>query len=821
MYTPREHQDGPLDKWVSWFHNNPVTVPLIIEACGSGKSHLIAFFLERAKARALILQPRKELVKQNHGKYIDHGYKAGIYCASLGRKEIEAVTFATAASFAKVAEKYKGEFDVLIVDECFPYKTPVATSDGSMYIGDIVKKIKKGEDVLVKSFNELTRSFEYKKVTNAFVQGKKELVKVKLSNTSIKCTPNHPILTIRGWVSASDIKKSDHVVTSYSHDNKGSFAQLNTDQSALFVGSILGDGSIDYRSPDNSIGRIKFIQGQKQQEYLRFKSGILKREQMVRRIEKNGYAQTPAFTFNSMTCYLPENMRSYESCIQSLCPKSLAILWQDDGNLTSKQNGGSIYTLGLHEPLVRALCTKLLEMGITGVDVRKGKSSSSKKDLWYISFKKESVNCISKLIAPYVHPSMSYKVVDSEKHKVGTHIWDNEFLPNVKPVKSVERLDGIENVYDIEVLDNHNFVVIPPTAYAALNYNLKNKRDFTNDGVVVHNCHRGSKQKSQIDKIQKALGGIPMCGLTASPIVNQYADGDAYFVMMDQAENNIFNDIISVTQISTLVELGYWCPIDYDIKRVNQNALKAARFNKIKGDYSSEQLDKFFIRNNLTQRIIDCVSDNRDRKSRIIFVPSIAYAEELSGAIPKSAHISSHDKPKDRDKKIELFKAGKLITLINCDIVGIGFDHRPVDHIIQARPTKSFNNSYQNLGRGVRPWTEEDATKVFPAKENVLISCFSGNHSRFGPLETITFEQNSLGRWGMYQDGKIMTVASGKVKKPKDIGKLTYGLKRNKLIKDQSDKYLLWLHRKPEKAGARHIKCYAAITAELLTRGLL
>jgi DNA repair protein RadD len=64
----------------------------------SGKSLIIAGIAEGLQEPVLILQPSKEILQQNYEKFISYGGHAGIFSASVGRKDLGMVTFASLAS---------------------------------------------------------------------------------------------------------------------------------------------------------------------------------------------------------------------------------------------------------------------------------------------------------------------------------------------------------------------------------------------------------------------------------------------------------------------------------------------------------------------------------------------------------------------------------------------------------------------------------------------------------------------------------------------------------------------------------------------------
>lgn len=97
--------------------------------------------------------------------------------------------------------------DVLFFDECFPANQKIATTDGKFSFGKLYNLfINKKELPLVKSFNEETQLFEYKKILNVFERGINSLIELDCSGRKIKCTPNHKFLTENGWEEAQNIK---------------------------------------------------------------------------------------------------------------------------------------------------------------------------------------------------------------------------------------------------------------------------------------------------------------------------------------------------------------------------------------------------------------------------------------------------------------------------------------------------------------------------------------------------------------------------------------------------------------------------------------
>ncbi|MBQ8082597.1 MAG: DUF3820 family protein [Clostridia bacterium] len=123
----RPYQEIPVRKAVEFFRQ-PAAVPsLMVLPTAWGKSWLTAHVARSIPEgdRLLVLQPTKELLEQNHAKYMSLCgalAEAGIYSASFGKKEIAKITYATIGSVkAAGAEFRKAGFTKLLIDEAHLY----------------------------------------------------------------------------------------------------------------------------------------------------------------------------------------------------------------------------------------------------------------------------------------------------------------------------------------------------------------------------------------------------------------------------------------------------------------------------------------------------------------------------------------------------------------------------------------------------------------------------------------------------------------------------------------------------------------------------
>jgi len=116
-YTPRPYQVEAIEKGIEFFTAKKVKGnALQVIGTGLGKSIIIAEMAKELPGRTLLFAPSKELIEQNVEKFTSYGYNCGVYSASVGRKDIDKVTFATIGSVVNRPELFK-EFDRIIIDE--------------------------------------------------------------------------------------------------------------------------------------------------------------------------------------------------------------------------------------------------------------------------------------------------------------------------------------------------------------------------------------------------------------------------------------------------------------------------------------------------------------------------------------------------------------------------------------------------------------------------------------------------------------------------------------------------------------------------------
>ncbi len=117
-YQLRDYQQRAVDNAVKFFRTSTEPAAVVLPT-GSGKSLVIAELARIAKGRVLVLAHVKELVEQNHEKYVSYGLSAGIFSASLGKKDRhEKAIFGSVQSIARAPDDFFEDFSLLVIDEC-------------------------------------------------------------------------------------------------------------------------------------------------------------------------------------------------------------------------------------------------------------------------------------------------------------------------------------------------------------------------------------------------------------------------------------------------------------------------------------------------------------------------------------------------------------------------------------------------------------------------------------------------------------------------------------------------------------------------------
>lgn len=151
MFQLRPYQQQAVDATLAHFRKKN-TPAVIVLPTGAGKSLVIAELARLAKGKILVLTHVKELVEQNHLKFLAYQpelqNKAGVYAAGLKKRQTEQqVTFASVQSVAPNLQQFDANYSLVVVDECHRIND-LSDSENTSQYGQIINKLKQANPQL-------------------------------------------------------------------------------------------------------------------------------------------------------------------------------------------------------------------------------------------------------------------------------------------------------------------------------------------------------------------------------------------------------------------------------------------------------------------------------------------------------------------------------------------------------------------------------------------------------------------------------------------------------------------------------------------------
>lgn len=122
-YQLRPYQQEAVQATLRHFRKEKSPAVVVLPT-GAGKSLVIAELARLAKGRVLVMAHVRELVEQNHAKYVSFNLEAGIFSAGLNRKDdSQKVIFGSIQSVARAEDDFFENFSLVVIDECHRVST--------------------------------------------------------------------------------------------------------------------------------------------------------------------------------------------------------------------------------------------------------------------------------------------------------------------------------------------------------------------------------------------------------------------------------------------------------------------------------------------------------------------------------------------------------------------------------------------------------------------------------------------------------------------------------------------------------------------------
>ncbi len=301
----------------------------------------------------------------------------------------------------------------------------------------------------------------------------------------IEVTGDHPVLTERGYVPVEELRDDERVATGQG------LSQLAHD---VVCGTLLGDGSLRASSSSLTISHSA-----RQREYAHFKASLL--GELLPVLDERRVAAVaggdPVYDVIQLRTLAHRALRVLRAdfyqppkvvpwwLADDLNPRMLAFWFMDDGYTRlrpPRQPLSEIATVGFSDADLTILLEGLLRLGLRAKAMRRR-----------LYFDVDATRQLSECIAPFVPPSMRYKLhPDVEAH---VPFDATRFEPG-EPRVLYDAVE-VEDVTDVPRADTTFFCI-----------DVEDTHNFVTAGAVVHNCRppgNRDPQPAEIDNCQDYL----------------------------------------------------------------------------------------------------------------------------------------------------------------------------------------------------------------------------------------------------------------------------------------------------------------------------
>jgi recombination protein RecA len=364
---------------------------------------------------------------------------------------------------------------------CMTYTTKVTLADGTQEkIGKIVNQ---RMDVEVLSYDPETCQIVPRKVVNWFNNGPADyFLQFTVAKSGgngraqFAATENHLVRTPGGWRPAGELIAGDRLLMTEPQ-------RLSEQQLQVILGSLMGDGNLSPNRRGRSGTRFRLGHGAKQVGYLDWKVSLLGNIECSRTTNAKGavfadFTPLPELAELHDSVYFGDGHKHLSwDYLKALTPLALAVWYMDDGSFALRSKGVQERTQGGSGRI--EICVEAMSPGTRerivqylrdtrGLDVRLRSAGTRQKAI--IVFSTAATEKFQKLVAPYVHPSMEYKLLPRFQGKFSVEPEFAEPELRLQPARildiHVKPRTRSMNRFDIEVEGNHNYFV---------------------DGIMVHN----------------------------------------------------------------------------------------------------------------------------------------------------------------------------------------------------------------------------------------------------------------------------------------------------------------------------------------------
>jgi recombination protein RecA len=360
---------------------------------------------------------------------------------------------------------------------CFSYGSQVTLADGTQEkIGKIVNQ---RMPVEVLSYDPDAGKVVPKRITNWFDNGvTDQFLQFTVAKpggngrAQFGCTANHLLRTPAGWREAEELAVGDRVLEAVPH-------HLSSLQWEVVLGGLMGDGALSPSRSGHS-ARFRFGHGVKQTEYADWKASLFANVTVSRSTNEKAavfHDVQPMAELAELrqAVYVGGKKVFGYDYLKQLTPLALAVWYMDDGSFSLRAQGLQERT---REGSGRSeICVEAMDA------TTRQRLANHLADTWGIrpklieragkavfQFPKDETAKLHALIAPFVHPSMEYKLLPRYRGRF-----------SVEPVFQPMR-------YELVAMPVTAIGVKPPTrSMHRFDIEVEGTHNYFVDGVMVHN----------------------------------------------------------------------------------------------------------------------------------------------------------------------------------------------------------------------------------------------------------------------------------------------------------------------------------------------
>lgn len=174
----------------------------------------------------------------------------------------------------------------------------------------------------------------------------------------------------------------------------------------------------------------------------------------------------------------------------------------------------------------------------------------------------------------------------------------------------------------------------------------------------------------------------------------------------------IFDRLILGPTTQELIDDGWLAP--YRMVAVDTGDL--AGLKRRGADFDMAEASQRLMERAVYGPVLDTFREYVGQSQAIYFCTTIEHSERTANEFRlagiRAEHFDGTTPAKERERIVERFRAGDTQVLVNCELIGEGFDMPDCDAIGMLRPTASLTIYIQQTGRALRPRAGKVATIV-------------------------------------------------------------------------------------------------------------